>query len=46
MKELKAKKQRLADETEHQKREIDHERKILSNKLRNRQLPLICFEFY
>ena len=46
MKELKAKKQRLADETEHQKREIDHELKILSNKLNNSQLPLICFEFY
>ena len=35
MKELKAKKQSLADETEHQKREIDHELKILSNKLNN-----------
>ena len=33
MKELKAKKQSLADETEHQKREIDHELKILFNKL-------------
>ena len=35
MKELKAEKQCLADETEHQKREIDHELKILSNKLNN-----------
>ena len=35
MKELKAKKQHLSDETEHQKREIDHELKILSNKLNN-----------
>ena len=35
MKELKAKKRHLADETEHQKREIDHELKILCNKLNN-----------
>ena len=35
IKELKAKKQRLDDETGHQKREINHELKTFSNKLNN-----------